>query len=72
VRALEESAAMARRLADRSQGDLKHRFEDKEEIHGQQAELIRRILLRGEGLSVTDADDLFASDSERSTRVLPE
>ncbi len=48
-RSLEEAAALSRRLS-RTQPEkgLRRRFEDKEEDLQQQAELIRRILLRGE------------------------
>jgi two-component system, chemotaxis family, protein-glutamate methylesterase/glutaminase len=47
ARALEESAALSRRLAMRSTGELKQRHEEKEAAQQANAELIRGIILRG-------------------------
>jgi two-component system chemotaxis response regulator CheB len=47
VRALEESAVLHRRFAERSTGDLRRRFDDKQEVLAQQARVIKQILLSG-------------------------
>jgi two-component system chemotaxis response regulator CheB len=64
VRALEEGAALAGRLASRADGRLRQKFEEKQEAQAQQAHVIRRILLGGGGLSRTDARDADASVPE--------
>ncbi len=60
VRSLEEGAALARRLGrTAATPDLRHRFADRHQDLLQQAELIRRILLRGptlDGAAGTDAE----------------
>lgn len=56
VRALEESAALSRRLSLVEQGDLRRSFAEKASTHTQQAEYLRRMLLYGQMLSRTDAD----------------
>lgn len=59
VRALEESAAVARRLAASATGHMRQKFEEKEETQSQQASMIRRILLGGGGLlSRTDVEEV--------------
>jgi len=58
ARALEESATLARRLAASSPGEMRQRFEEKEEAQTHNAELIRRILLGGGVLSEADAPGL--------------
>jgi two-component system chemotaxis response regulator CheB len=58
VRALEESAGLARRLAAGASGYMRQKFEEKEETQSQQAAMIRRILLRGNMLSRADAEDV--------------
>src|SRR5262249_33279375 len=55
VRALEESATLARRLASSAPSDMRRRFEEKQEAQTQNADLIRRILLSGGVLSEADA-----------------
>lgn len=45
VRALEESAMLARRLASHANGDIRERFEEKYETLDRQAEVIRTVLL---------------------------
>lgn len=45
VRSLDESASIAERMATRSSGDMKARFEEKHETLTRQANVIRRILL---------------------------
>ncbi len=55
VRALEESAAMSRRLARSEKGEIGRRFLEKASTQMQEAELIRRILLHGPLLSEDDA-----------------
>jgi two-component system chemotaxis response regulator CheB len=67
VRALEESAAVARRLASRTTGPMRQKFEEKEETQAQQANMIRRILLGGGVLSRTDAEELGSSARPKRT-----
>jgi two-component system chemotaxis response regulator CheB len=55
VRALEEGAALAKRLAATASRDLRHRFLERQEAQRGQAALIRQILLTGGQLSPTDA-----------------
>jgi two-component system chemotaxis response regulator CheB len=55
VRALEESAALSAKLASRESGDLQERFAEKARSQRAEAELIRRMLLRGSTLSDEDA-----------------
>ena len=59
VRALEEGAALSRRLADRERGDLRARFLEKAAAQAAEADVIRRILLRGGRLSGDDASRLL-------------
>lgn len=47
ARALDESAALARRLADRSDGDMRQRFEERAQVQTDQARTIRDIVIRG-------------------------
>jgi two-component system chemotaxis response regulator CheB len=54
VRALEESAALSGRLAHRSQGNLKGRFEEKHRDQLQQADVIRGLVLSRPQLSEQD------------------
>jgi two-component system chemotaxis response regulator CheB len=56
VRALEESAALSRRLARTATSDLRDRFLEKAKTQIQEADLIREILLRGDMLSEEDAE----------------
>jgi len=58
VRALEEGAALAKRLMLNASGDMRNRFAEKARTQMQQAELIRQILLHGALLSRDDADEL--------------
>lgn len=51
VRALEESAALARRLEHGARGELARRFAEKAMTHEKQAELIRASLLRSASIS---------------------
>jgi two-component system, chemotaxis family, protein-glutamate methylesterase/glutaminase len=55
VRALEESAALARRVSRVEDGDMKQRLVEKGNTHAQQADYIRQILLHGRLLSPLDA-----------------
>lgn len=55
VRALEESAAIARRVSLHEMGDLKQRFTEKATTHTQQANYLRQLLLHGKMLSPLDA-----------------
>jgi two-component system, chemotaxis family, protein-glutamate methylesterase/glutaminase len=55
ARALEESAALAGRLAAAGHGPLRSRFAEKEQAQMRNAELIRRILLAGGVLARRDA-----------------
>jgi two-component system chemotaxis response regulator CheB len=58
VRALEESAALSRRLSASEKSELRHRFREKAVTQTEQAELIRQILLHGAMLSAADATAL--------------
>ncbi|HEY0478929.1 MAG TPA: chemotaxis protein CheB [Kofleriaceae bacterium] len=55
VRALEESAALARRVGAHSTADMKARFAEKAQTHAWQAQYIRELLLHGKQLSPLDA-----------------
>lgn len=55
VRALEESAALSRRLAVSEKSDLRLRFREKASTQSEQADLIRQILLGGSLLAARDA-----------------
>jgi two-component system chemotaxis response regulator CheB len=57
ARALEESAALTERLAQRSSGSLRARFEDKEFEQRQQVDVLRRLLASRQQLSLVDAVD---------------
>jgi two-component system chemotaxis response regulator CheB len=60
VRALEESAALSRRLSLAERGELRQSFAEKATTHTQQAEYLRQMLLHGQKLlSGTDADQLL-------------
>ena len=59
VRALEEGAALSRRLAERERGELRGRFQEKAVAQAAEADLIRRLLLRGGRLSGDDASRLL-------------
>jgi two-component system, chemotaxis family, protein-glutamate methylesterase/glutaminase len=63
VRAIEEGAALARRLAASTHGYLRQKFDEKEELQSQQANVIRNILLGGDGLSRADAAEVTSSAS---------
>ncbi len=58
VRALEESAALSRRLSLSEQGELRRSFAEKAATHMQQAEYLRRMMLHGRLLSPSDADEV--------------
>lgn len=47
IRALDEAAALSRKLADRSDGDLKQRFEEREDTQRRQARTLRELVLSG-------------------------
>jgi two-component system chemotaxis response regulator CheB len=49
-RALEEGAALSRRMAARSVGSLRESYEEKEALQTQQAQLIRQLVLDGRPL----------------------
>lgn len=69
VRALEESAALSRRLSARDTGDLRRRFDEKAKTQSEHAELLRQILLHGSMLSPSDATALVTLPGpERSRR----
>jgi two-component system chemotaxis response regulator CheB len=57
VRALEESAAITRRVHAGASGDHRHRLEEQERAHARHADVIRHILLNGVPGSRTDAGD---------------
>ncbi len=56
VRALEESAALARRVSLHESGELRQRLADKANTHAQQAGYLRQMLLHGRLLSPLDAN----------------
>jgi two-component system chemotaxis response regulator CheB len=66
VRALEEAAALTRRLAQGSRGDLRTRFEEKELDQRQQAAVIRDLLLRQGRLSVDDVSRVKATEPQHA------
>lgn len=55
VRALEESAALARRVSLHETGDFQQRFVERANTHAQQADYLRQMLLHGRMLSPLDA-----------------
>jgi chemotaxis response regulator CheB len=55
IRALEEGAALSRRLARSSTGAMRHRFEETARGQDQEADVLRRIVLHGASVSVDDA-----------------
>lgn len=57
VRALEESAAITRRVRATAPHDLRRRFDETERARAQQADVIRRILLNGRGAARAEASD---------------
>ena len=64
VRALEESASLTQRLAQRSSGHLRVRFEEKEQYQRQQAETIKHLLLSPDSLSANDASVVLGRGEE--------
>jgi two-component system, chemotaxis family, protein-glutamate methylesterase/glutaminase len=58
IRALEESAALSRRISARETGELRSRFAEKAATQQQQAEYIRQLVLHGSSLTPQDASDL--------------
>jgi two-component system chemotaxis response regulator CheB len=62
VRALEESAALARRIAVPANGEQKQRLTEKANTHARQADYIRQILLHGNLLSPLDAGGELDAD----------
>jgi two-component system chemotaxis response regulator CheB len=58
VRALEESAALARRVSHHETGELQKRFAEKAQTQRQQADYIRQLLLHGDALTPMDASAL--------------
>jgi two-component system chemotaxis response regulator CheB len=62
IRALEESASLARRLSDTSTGSLRSRFQEKERTMRQHAATLRRMVL--EGTDSTRADVAPESDDD--------
>lgn len=63
VRALEESARLAGRLATSTIGETKARFAEKADTQMQHADLIRRLLLSGETLTEADAARLEKTEA---------
>jgi two-component system, chemotaxis family, protein-glutamate methylesterase/glutaminase len=65
VRVLEESSRLAGRLAASSPGDeMRRRFAEKEQTQLRQAQVVRRLLLTGESLTVADAARLAADSAK--------
>jgi two-component system, chemotaxis family, protein-glutamate methylesterase/glutaminase len=58
IRALEESAALSRRISLRETGELRVRFAEKALTQQQQAEYIRNLVLHGDRMSPQDAREL--------------
>ena len=69
VRALEESEALARRMASHAALDLGERFEEKAETMKRHARRIQEMLLHGKGLMVPDAAAGQAAKSKRARRA---
>ncbi|HEY6475313.1 MAG TPA: chemotaxis protein CheB [Polyangia bacterium] len=65
VRALEESARLAQRLAASTIGEMQDRFAQKEETQMHHADVIRRLLLGGEMLTEADAAQLDEAGSAK-------
>lgn len=55
MRALEETAALARRVSVHHTGELQQRILEKAETHLRQADHIRQLLLHGNVLTALDA-----------------
>jgi two-component system, chemotaxis family, protein-glutamate methylesterase/glutaminase len=58
VRALEESAALAKRVSGHETGELKRRFAEKAQTHANHADYIRMLLLHGNQLVPEDSSGL--------------
>jgi len=65
VRALEESAALSDRLAQRSHGPMERRFEEKKREQLQQAAVIRELLLHGKRLTQEDGAQPWTESNEK-------
>ena len=57
VRALEESAALARRVSMHENRELSRRFAEKAKLHDQHADYVRQLLLHGKLMTPLDAKD---------------
>lgn len=72
VRALEESAAVARRLVVSATGHMRQKYQEKEETLTVQANMIRRLLLNGGRLSRADAEERSGGDGEELDTEVPD
>jgi two-component system chemotaxis response regulator CheB len=66
TRALEESAGLSQRLAQRARGELRARFEEKELELRQQVEVLRRLLTSRQQLTAADAVEALRLPSLRA------
>lgn len=62
ARALDEAAALARRLVSSARGEMRQRFIEKAEAQSQQADVIRELILTGNRLSPEDAPAVDAAE----------
>jgi two-component system chemotaxis response regulator CheB len=56
VRALEEAAALSRRVANAMSGAMRERLLEKEHTQSEQADVVRALVLGGQSLSAADAE----------------
>jgi two-component system, chemotaxis family, protein-glutamate methylesterase/glutaminase len=67
ARALDEGAALSRRLVSSARGEMRQRFLEKAEAQSRQADVIRKIILRGDRLSPEDAPAVDSAPIEESS-----
>lgn len=65
VRALEEAAALSRRVADSMGGGMRDRMLEKEQTQREQADVVRALVLGGQSLAPGDAQLLAAKPPSR-------
>ncbi|HEX2874714.1 MAG TPA: chemotaxis protein CheB [Polyangiaceae bacterium] len=72
IRALEESAALATRLADTAHGQLHARFLDKQRTMAQHADTLRDMVLAGQQSTRQDSSELpqASKDTDKAVRDL--
>jgi two-component system chemotaxis response regulator CheB len=72
VRALEEAAALSRRLGDIMTGTMRERFVDKEKAQRRHAKVVRDIVLSGKLLSVEDSPIIEAAAAPTIPEPMPD